>query len=50
MKNRYVTEQQFSKYCETGDVLLFKDNHTFAKVQRFITNSECDHIGVVFRD
>ena len=31
-------------------MLLFKDNHTFAKVQRFFTNSEVDHVGVVFRD
>ena len=38
------------KYAETGDVLLFKDNHTFAKVQRFFTNSEVDHVGVVYRD
>lgn len=31
-------------------MLLFRDNHTFAKVQRFLTNSECDHIGMVFKD
>lgn len=45
-----MTVAQFDRYCQTGDILLFKDNHTFAKVQRFFTNSECDHVGMVFRD
>lgn len=50
MDKRYCTVQQFDRYCQTGDIILFKDNHTFAKVQRFFTNSECDHVGMVFRD
>ena len=49
-QHRYATEQQFTQYCQTGDVILFRDNHTFAKVQRFFTNSECDHVGMVFQD
>ena len=50
IQKRYCTVAQFDRYCQTGDILLFKDNHTFAKVQRFFTNSECDHVGMVFRD
>ena len=50
LQKRYCTVAQFDRYCQTGDILLFKDNHTFAKVQRFFTNSECDHVGMVFRD
>lgn len=49
-QRRYATEQQFTRYAQTGDVILFRDNHTMAKVQRFLTNSECDHIGLVFKD
>ncbi len=48
-KRNYATEEQFAQYCQTGDILLFKDTHTFAKIQRVITNSEYDHIAFVFR-
>ena len=38
-QKRFITEEQFVDYCETGDILLFKDNHTMAKVQRAVLSS-----------
>ena len=39
-RNRYETDSYFTNNCENGDILLFQDNHFFAKAQRFITRSE----------
>lgn len=36
---RFETEEFFTKNCETGDVILFQDNHFFAKAQRLFTRS-----------
>lgn len=36
----FVLEEQFVRECNSGDLLLFKANHTFAKMQRAITFSE----------
>ena len=43
-------------YCETGDIILFRDSHTMAKVQRALTNSPygrfsfmADHVGIVYK-
>lgn len=41
---------EFFENAETGDLLLFKGSHFFAEVQRFFTNSEYDHVGMVIRD
>jgi hypothetical protein len=38
-KERFETEDFFTKNCETGDVILFQDDHFFAKAQRFFTRS-----------
>jgi hypothetical protein len=38
-RRRYETESFFLQNCENGDVLLFQDNHFFAKAQRFLTRS-----------
>lgn len=38
-RTRYETDSYFAENCENGDILLFQDNHFFAKAQRFITRS-----------
>lgn len=44
-----ASEEQFVHHCQTGDIVLFRDNHTMAKVQRALTNSSYDHVGIVVR-
>jgi hypothetical protein len=39
-EERFATEDYFVNNCETGDVLLFQDDHFFAKAQRFFTRSD----------
>lgn len=36
----FIIEDEFVKNCNSGDLLLFKDNHTMAKIQRAITFSD----------
>ena len=36
---RFETEEYFLQHCENGDILLFQDNHFFARAQRFLTRS-----------
>jgi len=38
-KRRLETEEYFLQNCENGDILLFQDNHFFARAQRFLTRS-----------
>ncbi len=45
------------KNCDTGDIILFQDNHFFAKAQRFFTSSNfgkiviiLDHVGMMIKD
>lgn len=38
------------EHAQTGDILLFKSSHIFAKFQRFFTSSEYDHVAMVIRD
>jgi hypothetical protein len=45
-----VAEKDFTDRCNNGDLLLFKDDHTTAKLQRWITFSDFDHIGVVLKN
>lgn len=45
----FMTEDDFLKTVETGDVLLFETDHYMAKVQRTLTNSPYDHVGFVIR-
>lgn len=35
----FIIEEEFIKNCNSGDILLFKDNHTMAKIQRALTFS-----------
>jgi hypothetical protein len=53
----FIIEDEFVKNCNSGDVLLFKDNHTMAKIQRAITFSEYgtkqpnpDHVALVLKN
>lgn len=46
-KERFETEDFFTKNCETGDVILFQDDHFFAKAQRFFTRSNFGIFSVI---
>lgn len=52
-----ITEDEFAKTCDSGDILLFRSTHTGAKLQRAITSSEygesishTDHVAVVLKN
>jgi len=54
---RYESEDYFVENCQTGDIILFQDDHFYAKVQRFITSSDfgmsfgiADHVAMVIKD
>lgn len=47
---KYKPVSEFAEHCETGDILLFQGSHFFAGVQRFLTSSQYDHVGMVIRD
>ena len=42
-------KRNFEKIAETGDILLFLTDHTSGKLQRFLTNSDYDHVAMVIR-
>lgn len=44
-----LTEKQFLQEAETGDILLFYTEHLSAKIQRFLTNSDFDHVAMVVK-
>lgn len=44
-----LTEKEFLTEAETGDILLFYTDHFSAKLQRFFTNSDFDHIAMVVK-
>lgn len=44
-----MTEQDFKKVVETGDVILFETDNVGAILQRKITGSRFDHVGVVVK-
>ncbi|CAK64917.1 unnamed protein product (macronuclear) [Paramecium tetraurelia] len=46
----FVREEEFLNWAETGDILLFETDHYMAKLQRGITRSKFDHVGMVVRD
>ncbi|CAD8172778.1 unnamed protein product [Paramecium octaurelia] len=45
----FVTENEFLDWAETGDILLFETDHYLAKLQRAITSSNFDHVGLIIR-
>ena len=44
-----LCEEDFQKIADTGDILLFKTPEFGSQLQRFITNSNYNHIAVVLR-
>lgn len=44
-----MSEKQFIQTAETGDVLLFYTKNTGAQLQRFLTNSDFDHVAMVIK-
>lgn len=44
-----ISEKQFIQTAETGDILLFYTKNTGAQLQRFITNSDFDHVAMVVK-
>lgn len=44
-----MTEKEFCRIAETGDILLFYTRNTGAKIQRAITNSDFDHVAMVVK-
>lgn len=44
-----ITEGEFERVAETGDILLFLTDHTAGKIQRFLTSSSYDHVAMVIR-
>lgn len=44
-----LTEEEFVESAETGDILLFKTDNLAAKLQRGISGSDYDHVGMVVR-
>ncbi len=45
----FVSENQFVSMAETGDILLFHTKNTGAKLQRFFTNSDYDHVAMILK-
>ncbi|CAD8122161.1 unnamed protein product [Paramecium sonneborni] len=46
----FVREEEFLNWTETGDILLFETDHYMAKLQRGITGSKYDHVGMIVRE
>lgn len=49
LKIDVLTEEEFLDKVETGDLLLFKSVHFAAKLQRTVTYSKYDHVGLTVR-
>jgi hypothetical protein len=44
-----IAEKSFIQTAETGDILLFYTKNTGAQFQRWITNSDFDHVAMVVK-
>lgn len=44
-----ISEMQFLKSADTGDILLFRSQDTGAKIQRALTMSKYDHVAMIIR-
>lgn len=49
-KNARISEAKFLAESKTGDLLLFKSQNLTAILQRSVTRSEYDHVGMILRD
>lgn len=48
-RHNYVSETEFIRQANTGDILLFRGCNSLAKVQRAFTRSKYDHVALVMR-
>lgn len=49
-KTLKISESKFRRFAAPGDLILFKGKTIMNKVQRFITSSNFDHVGLLLRD
>ena len=49
MQNVLIKEMDFRVQAQTGDLILFRSLDLIAKMQRKLTKSEYDHVGIVIR-
>lgn len=45
-----ISNEQFIDTVQSGDILLFKSTDISAKLQRGLTNSSYDHVGILLKD
>ncbi|KAL4477079.1 hypothetical protein ABPG72_015392 [Tetrahymena utriculariae] len=48
-KQTLISEHQFKQICDTGDILLFKNNSIGSAIQRTLTKSQYDHVGMILK-
>ncbi|KAL4430444.1 hypothetical protein ABPG74_013294 [Tetrahymena malaccensis] len=48
-KQTLISEHQFKQICDTGDILLFKNNNIGSAIQRTLTTSQYDHVGMILK-
>ena len=48
-KNYYIAQKQFFMNAKTGDILIFRGFECPARMQRFYTGSEYDHVALLVR-
>ncbi|EAR84066.2 PH domain protein (macronuclear) [Tetrahymena thermophila SB210] len=48
-KQTLISEHQFKQICDTGDILLFKNNSIGSAIQRTLTTSQYDHVGMILK-
>ena len=48
-KQFYMSEVEFQYKAKTGDVLIFRGHDCYSKLQRCLTRSQYDHVGVVIK-
>ena len=46
---REITINEVDEFADSFDILLFKNKSTLSKMQRFLTQSEYDHVAMVVR-
>lgn len=45
-----MSEDQFMRQADTGDLLLFRTNYFMAHATRLYSNSHFDHVGMILKD
>jgi hypothetical protein len=49
-KHTYVSEAEFTRNANTGDIILFQGSTGLAKLQRVFTRSKYDHVALTVRN